>query len=76
MDPSKLLHASNGGKVEWNTTHCILPVAYRRICNGNPGLSLAVFFKARDKCVCMYVCMYVCLTGFLRTYLEISAKFV
>ena len=40
MDPSKLLHISNDGKVEWNTTHCILPVAYRRICNGNPGRPL------------------------------------
>ena len=38
MDHSKLLLASNDGKVEWNTTRCILPVAYRRICNGNPGL--------------------------------------
>ena len=38
MDPSKLLRASNDGKVEWNTARCILPVAYRRICNGNPGL--------------------------------------
>ena len=27
MDPSKLLHARNDGKVEWNTTRCILPVA-------------------------------------------------
>ena len=26
-DPSKLLRASNDGKVEWNTTHRILPVA-------------------------------------------------
>ena len=26
MDPSKLLRASNDGKVEWNTTRCILPV--------------------------------------------------
>ena len=49
MDPSKLLRARNDGKVEWNTTRCILPVAYRRICNGNPGLWLAVFFKAWDK---------------------------
>ena len=48
MDPNKLLRASNDGKVEWNTTRCILPVAYRRICNGNPGLRLAVFFKAWD----------------------------
>ena len=37
MDASKLLRASNDGKVEWNTTRCILQVAYRRICNGNPG---------------------------------------
>ena len=49
MDPSKMLRARNNGKVEWNTTRCILPVAYRRICNGNPGLWLAVFFKAWDK---------------------------
>ena len=49
MDPSKLLRASNDGKVEWNTTRCILPVPYRRICNGNLGLWLAVFFKAWDK---------------------------
>ena len=28
MDPSKLLRARNDGKVEWNTTRCILPVAY------------------------------------------------
>ena len=42
MDPSKLLRASNDVMVEWNTTRCILPVAYRRICNGNPGLSLLV----------------------------------
>ena len=49
MDPSKLLCASKNGNVEWNTTSCILSVAYRRICNGNPGLSLAVFFKAWDK---------------------------
>ena len=49
MDPSKLLRSSNDGKVEWNTTCCTLPVAYRRICNGNPGLWLAVFFKAWDK---------------------------
>ena len=49
MDPSKLLRGSNDGKVEWNTTRCILPVAYRRICNGNPGLLLAVFFKVWDK---------------------------
>ena len=49
MDPSKLLRARNDGKVEWNTTRCILPVAYRRICNGNPGLWLAVFFKTWDK---------------------------
>ena len=27
----------------------ILPVAYRRICNGNSGLWLAAFFKAWDK---------------------------
>ena len=51
MDLSKLLRTSNDGKVEWNSTHYILPVAYRRICNGNPGLSLAVFFKAWDKCM-------------------------
>ena len=31
MDRSKLLRASNDGKVEWNATRCILPVAYRRI---------------------------------------------
>ena len=49
MVPSKLLRASNDGKVEWNTTCCILLVAYCRICNGNPGLWLAVFFKAWDK---------------------------
>ena len=49
MGPSKLLHARNDGKVEWNTTHCILLIAYHRTCNGNPGLSLAVFFKAWDK---------------------------
>ena len=46
MDPGRLFRASNDGKVEWNTTRCILPVAYRRICNGNPGFWLAVFFKA------------------------------
>ena len=49
LDPSKLLRARNDGKVEWNITCCILPVAYRRICNGNPGLWLVVFFKAWDK---------------------------
>ena len=49
MDPSKLLRARNDGKFEWNTTRCILPVAYRRICNGNLGLWLAEFFKAWDK---------------------------
>ena len=49
MDPSKLLRTSDDGKVEWNAIRCILPVAYRRICNGNPGLWLAVFFKAWDK---------------------------
>ena len=49
MDPGKLLRASNDGKVEWNTTGCILPVVHRRICNGTPGLCLAVFFKAWDK---------------------------
>ena len=49
MDPSKLLRARNDKKVKWNTTRCILPVAYHRICNGNPGLRLAVFFKAWDK---------------------------
>ena len=38
MDPSKLLRASNDGIVKWNTTHCILPTAYRR-----------VFFKVWDK---------------------------
>ena len=38
MDPSKPLRARNDGKVEWNTPRYILPVAYRRICNGNPGL--------------------------------------
>ena len=43
--PSKLLRASSYGKVEWNTTRCILPIAYCRICNGNPGLWLAVFFQ-------------------------------
>ena len=48
-DLCTLLRASNDGKVEWNTTSCILPVAYRRICNGNPGLWLAVLFKAWDK---------------------------
>ena len=38
-DPSyKLLRASNDGKVEWNTIRCILPIAYRKICNGNPGV--------------------------------------
>ena len=26
MDPSKLLRACNDGKVEWNTTRCILPL--------------------------------------------------
>ena len=45
MDLSKLLHASNDRKVEWDTTHCILSIAYRRICNGNPGLWLAVFSR-------------------------------
>ena len=30
MDHSKLLRARNDGKVEWNTTRCILPVTYRR----------------------------------------------
>ena len=49
MDTSKMLSARNDGNRELNTTRCILPVAYRRICNGNPGLSLAVFFKAWDK---------------------------
>ena len=49
MDPSRLLRARNDGKGEWNTARCILPVAYRRICNGNPGLWLAVFFKVWDK---------------------------
>ena len=34
MDTSKLLRARNDGKVEWN----VLPVAYRRIWNSNPGL--------------------------------------
>ena len=38
MDPSKLLRARNDRKVEWNTTRCILPVGYRRRCNGNPCL--------------------------------------
>ena len=28
MDPTKLLRASTNGKVEWNTTRCVLPVAY------------------------------------------------
>ena len=28
MDPSKLLRTSHDTKVEWNTTHCILPIAY------------------------------------------------
>ena len=28
MDPSKMLRARNNGKVEWNTTRCILPVAH------------------------------------------------
>ena len=28
MDPSKMLRARNDGKVEWNITRCILPVAY------------------------------------------------
>ena len=49
MDTSKLLSARNDGKLELNTTRCILPIAHRRICDGNPGLSLAVFFKAWDK---------------------------
>ena len=81
MDSSKLLRASNDGKVKWNTTRCILPVAYRRICNGNPGLWLAVFFKAWDKswhtCLpslpyihihgCTYLPIYTCM--FLSTYI-------
>ena len=49
MDLSKLLRASNDGKIKWNTARCILPVTYRRICNGNSGLLLAAFFKAWDK---------------------------
>ena len=62
MDPSKLLRASKDGKVEWNTTRCILPVTYRRICNGNPGLRLAVFFKAWDKYIytCIHICIHIC----------------
>ena len=61
MHPSKLLRASNDGKVEWNTTRCILPVAYRRICNGNPGLWMAVFLKAWDKCslLCINTCFLI-----------------
>ena len=31
MDPSKLLRASNDGKVEWNTTRCILPAEYATV---------------------------------------------
>ena len=40
--------ASNGGKIGWNTIRWILPVGYRKICNGFPSLWLAVFLKARD----------------------------
>ena len=48
-NPDDHLNHNNDGKVEWDTTRCILLVAYRRICNDNPGLWLAVFFKAWDK---------------------------
>ena len=44
MDPSKLLRARNDGKVEWNTTHCILLVALP-ICNSNPGSDWLYFSR-------------------------------
>ena len=33
------------------------PIAHGRICNGNPGLSLAVVFKAWDKS--MYTTIFI-----------------
>ena len=48
-NPDDHLNHNNDGNVEWDTTRCILSVAYRRICNDNPRLWLAVFFKAWDK---------------------------
>ena len=40
MDTNKLLRASNDGKVEWNTTRCILPVAYSALCMGLNDLNV------------------------------------
>ena len=45
MDPSKLLRASNNGKEEWNTTSCILPVEYRRICSSIEGGGVAEWLE-------------------------------
>ena len=51
-DPSKLLRASNDGKVEWHTTRCILLVENYRTFNGFAGFWLTVICLAWDKYSC------------------------
>ena len=52
MDPSKLLRASNDGKVEWNTIRCNLPVAYQEYAS---VILVSDWLQAWDKTIFIHV---------------------
>ena len=54
-DPSKLLHASNDGKVEWNTTRYILPVEFTPVCQCGKNIVICGIYHVCYRCKLEFV---------------------